>query len=465
MYSAAVWPLWPRSLERISATLGRSHAPASAPVAMAASSNSARAGSTDVAIESDEADERAHRAGAGGADQDDLAAVAGAGQRRLPRAGDAAEGGGDEDDQEPGADLRHLGLDGVEHPDETAQQDEQREQRGRDAGGGRPRDRAHSCCSQDVHIAEASQRCGARREAQDPTWSWAVLGSVRRRIACLPSRAVGGRRSLTIAVLCAAIAGCGGGAPAARSPAKAPAAEASATRARSAGVRHAPLRSPCSVLPMYSCSAVYGAMKPLGYVRQEYYDHSLTPAEFKRKTDTRDPERAGPCATTTAATRADTSVRVTVEQYRSDKAARSEWASIAYLGTGKESRKLAKRDFSGPVLGLQLDREARAGERARHGRQAGEGHRRRAVRPGPRGLRRLPAQRARPASRTCRSSFVTPVFSAGQYRKQAARPSGRSASSTSSWTAPTWPSTPARAGRSTASARSTACPTWTRAAC
>ena len=52
MYSAAVWPLWPRSLERISATLGRSHAPASAPVAMATSSNSARAGSTEFAIDS-----------------------------------------------------------------------------------------------------------------------------------------------------------------------------------------------------------------------------------------------------------------------------------------------------------------------------------------------------------------------------------------------------------------------------
>jgi hypothetical protein len=136
-----------------------------------------RAGRVDgVRDRQREADQRAHRAGAGGAHQDDLAPVAGAGQGRLPCARDAAEGGGDEDEQEPGADLRHLGLDGVEHPDETAQQDEQREQRGRDADGGRPRDRAHSCCSQDLHIAEASQRCGARREAQDPTWSWAGPG-------------------------------------------------------------------------------------------------------------------------------------------------------------------------------------------------------------------------------------------------------------------------------------------------
>ena len=169
MYSAAVWPLWPRSLERTSATVGEEPC-AGQRAGCDGDELEQRAGRIDgVRDRQREADERAHRAGAGGADQDDLAAGPGAGQRRLPRAGDAAEGGGDEDDQEPGADLRHLGLDGVEHPDETAQQDEQREQRGRDAGGGRPRDRPHSCCSQDVHIAEASQRCGARREAQDPT--------------------------------------------------------------------------------------------------------------------------------------------------------------------------------------------------------------------------------------------------------------------------------------------------------
>jgi hypothetical protein len=117
MYSAAVWPLWPRSLARISATLGRSHAPASAPVAMATSSKSARAGSTEFAIDSVRLTSAHTAPGPAAPDQDDLAAVAGAGQRRLPRAGDAAEGGGDEDDQEPGADLRHLGLDGVEHPE------------------------------------------------------------------------------------------------------------------------------------------------------------------------------------------------------------------------------------------------------------------------------------------------------------------------------------------------------------
>jgi hypothetical protein len=81
-------------------------------------------------------------------------------------------------------------------------------------------------------------------------------------------------------------------------------------------------------------------------VRQEYYDRSLTPAEFKAKTDTASRSVRTACHYNQGDAHR-TSVKVEVEQYRSDKAARSEWASIAYLGTGKESRKLAKRDFSG----------------------------------------------------------------------------------------------------------------------
>ena len=93
-------------------------------------------------------------------------------------------------------------------------------------------------------------------------------------------------------------------------------------------------------------------------MRQEYYDHSLTPAEFKRKTD----NVTRSVRTVCDYNRGDaqrTSVQVTVEQYRSDKAARSEWASIAYLGTGKESRKLAKRDFSGPSWASTGSRSSR----------------------------------------------------------------------------------------------------------
>ena len=225
---------------------------------------------------------------------------------------------------------------------------------------------------------------------------------------------------MTIAVLCAAIAGCGGGAPAARSPAKAPAAAATPTPTP------APLTfgthryiSPCSVLPMDAMRRIYGAMKPLGYVRQEYYDHSLTPAEFKRKTD----NVTRSVRTVCDYNRGDaprTSVQVTVEQYRSDKAARSEWASIAYLGTGKESRKLAKRDFSGPSWDFNwIAKLARENERDMGGKRV-------------KGIDDVLFVRGRADFVGFRHnalvrvsylplSFVTPVFSARQYRKQAAK--------------------------------------------
>jgi hypothetical protein len=44
--------------------------------------------------------------------------------------------------------------------------------------------------------------------------------------------------------------------------------------------------SPCSVLPMDAAERIYGPMNPLGYVRQEFYDRSMTEAEFKRETGT-----------------------------------------------------------------------------------------------------------------------------------------------------------------------------------
>jgi hypothetical protein len=159
-------------------------------------------------------------------------------------------------------------------------------------------------------------------------------------------------RFLTIVVLCGAIAGCGGGddGSAKRSPAttKTPAAEATATPAP-AQLTFGSNRyvSPCSVLPMDAAQRIYGPMKALGYVHQEFYDRSLTEAELRRKTAT----VTGSLRTVCEYNRRDArnmAVHVEVEQYRSEKAARSEWASIAYLGTGKESRRLAKRDFSGP---------------------------------------------------------------------------------------------------------------------
>ena len=154
-------------------------------------------------------------------------------------------------------------------------------------------------------------------------------------------------------------------------------------------------------------------------MRQEYYDHSLTPAEFKRKTD----NVTRSVRTVCDYNRGDahrTSVQVTVEQYRSDKAARSEWASIAYLGTGKESRKLAKRDFSGPSWDFNwIAKLARENERDMGGKRV-------------KGIDDVLFVRGRADFVGFRHnavvrlsylplSFVTPVFSARQYRKQAAK--------------------------------------------
>ncbi len=158
-------------------------------------------------------------------------------------------------------------------------------------------------------------------------------------------------RFLIIPILCAAIAACGGeGGSAKPSPARTAkrAPEATATPAP-APLTFGPNRyvSPCSVLPMDAAQRIYGPMQALGYVRQEFYDRSLTEAEFRRETGT----ITGNVATACDYSRRDArnmTVSVQVEQYRTEKAARSEWASIAYLGTGKESRELAKKDFSGP---------------------------------------------------------------------------------------------------------------------
>ena len=96
-------------------------------------------------------------------------------------------------------------------------------------------------------------------------------------------------RFLTFPILCAAVAGCGGGDSGSAKPSptktakRAP--EATATPAL------APLTfgsnryvSPCSVLPMDAAQRIYGPMQRLGYVRQEFYDRSMTEDEFKRET-------------------------------------------------------------------------------------------------------------------------------------------------------------------------------------
>ena len=86
----------------------------------------------------------AHQAGAEGPDHDDLTAARDARQRRLPRAGGPAERGRGEHDQRAGADLRQIGGDGIEQLDHAAHEHEQRQQRRRHTGAGRPQHGLHS---------------------------------------------------------------------------------------------------------------------------------------------------------------------------------------------------------------------------------------------------------------------------------------------------------------------------------
>jgi hypothetical protein len=219
-------------------------------------------------------------------------------------------------------------------------------------------------------------------------------------------------RFLTVAVACAAIAGCGGGGNDA--PKRSPAAKATPTPAPVRFGSHRYI-SPCSVLPKDAAERIYGPMKPTGYVRQEFYDQPLSEAEFRHETDT----ITHSLRTTCDYNRRDrrrTSVHVEVDQFRSEKAARSEWASIAYLGTGKESRKLAKRE--GGNLGF-IAKLARENERDMGGKPV-------------KGIDRVLFVRGRADFVGFRGnalirvsylplSFITPVLTPRQYRTQAAK--------------------------------------------
>ena len=234
-------------------------------------------------------------------------------------------------------------------------------------------------------------------------------------------------RFLAIAVVCSAIAGCGGDESEKRSPVTTPAPEAVATPAPSP-VTFGSHRyvSPCSVLPLDAVERIYGPMNPLGYVRQEFYDRSLTAAELKRKTNT----ITGSVQTGCDYMRRDARemiVSVDVDQYRSEKAARNAWGAIAYLGTGKDSRRLSRMDLSGSgslfswdlnfIKKWERENEINMGGKRVKGIDDVLYVRGRADFAGVRGnslvrLAYLP---------TGSFGFSTPLFTPSQYRKQAAK--------------------------------------------
>jgi hypothetical protein len=174
--------------------------------------------------------------------------------------------------------------------------------------------------------------------------------------------------------------------------------------------------SPCSVLPLQDVERIYGPLTRRGYVRQEFYDASMTAAAFRRKTDTATRSLRTVCDYNRG-DRKLRSVQVEVEQYRTAEAARAEWASIAYLGTGKESRKLARERAGGDfdfIVKLARENERNMGGDPVRGMQDVLFVRGRADFVGVGGnavvrLSYLPL------------SFVTPVFSQRQYRQQAAK--------------------------------------------
>ena len=217
------------------------------------------------------------------------------------------------------------------------------------------------------------------------------------------------------------LAGCGGGGsdrPAAeRAPARTPAPEATATPTPvpiMLGSRR--YVSPCSVLPLKDVERIYGPLTRRGYVRQEFYDSSMTAAAFRRETDTATRSLRTVCDYNRGDAKLR-SIQVVVEQYRSAKAARAEWASIAYLGTGEESRKLARERAGGDFDSIV--KLARENERNMGGDPV-------------RGMKDVLFVRGRAdfvgvgGNTVVRLSylplgFVAPVFSDHQYRVQAAK--------------------------------------------
>jgi hypothetical protein len=115
--------------------------------------------------------------------------------------------------------------------------------------------------------------------------------------------------------------------------------------------------NPCRLLTGDDVARLFGDLGDDGYVTQEYLDSSMSTGQFHRETDS----LTGAVSTSCDYAYGDadvTSLKVQVDSYRTPKRAAAEWASIAYLGTGKESKKLAKDSYDGGFgFVVQLARE------------------------------------------------------------------------------------------------------------
>ena len=88
----------------------------------------------------------------------------------------------------------------------------------------------------------------------------------------------------------------------------------------------------------------------------------MTATRFRRETDTATRSLRTVCHYNRG-DRQLRSIKVEVDQFRSAKAARAEWASIAYLGTGRGEPQARTRTGG---RRLRLHRQARSRERAQH---------------------------------------------------------------------------------------------------
>lgn len=115
-----------------------------------------------------------------------------------------------------------------------------------------------------------------------------------------------------------------------------------------------PYRSPCRLVDLDTVETAFGPLGRQGNVVQVSYADSLEGRRWRQATDTITESVEAEC-TYSWRDRAAHDLRVKLAFYDSPRRAKEEWAAIAYLGTGEESRKLAQEDLRSDFLGEGSD--------------------------------------------------------------------------------------------------------------
>ncbi|MBC9733917.1 hypothetical protein [Nocardioides marmotae] len=120
-----------------------------------------------------------------------------------------------------------------------------------------------------------------------------------------------------------------------------------------------PLIQPCRLVDLDAVEQQFGPMPKQGVVEQHYPTASVTGAAWEQASVNDSVE-----ASCSYSWGDGHSLRVRVDHYESEERAKAQWAAIAYLGTGAESRELAGLDFPAWlewVKDLQKELEADTG--------------------------------------------------------------------------------------------------------